>query len=175
MAGFKTGVAVGVLATAVGASFLIAKLEEQPLIMGSKSIYNGSGYAFVEGSIIGYDADSRHNPMNNMISLRCDRALMECDVSSVNQLSSGQISSIDTETIRVTKWTDVEIVATSLELSGSFNGCFYYEIRAFFKTEEVTYLRIPNPRRDVKRCKELFAADGKVSTWRIGQSTEYRP
>lgn len=167
MAGFKTGFAVGALCVAAGASWLIWKLESQPIMFPGKSIYSGGGSVRVVGSVVGTEKREDDRPANNVFQMTCYKPDMNCKVLFADEIIHNFVGQIESETLTVRKWDEQEMVADSLELASVFQGCNYYEVRVLLKSEEAIYNRIPNPNADKARCAKMFKTNKAFRQWRI--------
>lgn len=168
MAGFKTGLALGVVATAAGALFMMERIASQPVLFPPKSTFFTEDYISVVGSLVGDQVREAERPVHNMVEMICRRETMSCTFLTINEIDPGLIGRPDTDDLTIRKWSEKEMVADSLIEGLPSPPCYYYEVRAVFGTEDVLYTRIPHPKRNQADCKELFAADNKVTQWRIG-------
>ena len=174
MAGFKTGVAVGALLIGAPAVWLIKKLDDMPIMFPLKHVFVNGDYLSVSGSIVGDEPDPKQRPINNMAQMVCHKEQGSCQFLNANQTGGNSVGTIFEETLYVRKWDANEMVADSLDLSSAFNGCMYYEIRVIFKTEDVIYTRLPNPKAEKDRCVEIVGKTKQFRSWRIDNGEAYR-
>lgn len=167
MAGFKTGFAVGAVVVAAGATWLIWKLEHQPIMFPGKSIYSGSGMVSVVGSVVGTEKREDDRPANNGFQMTCYKPDRNCKVLFADEINHNYVGQIESETLTVRKWDEQELVADSLDLASAFQGCNYYEVRVLLKSEDAIYNRIPNPKADKARCAQMFKSSKPFRQWRI--------
>lgn len=178
MAGFKTGLALGVLATGGAALWVLHKVDNQPIRFPTKSVYVSEDYISVTGSIVGDEARETQRPINNMAQMSCWADEMNCTFLSVNEISPRLVGIPDTDTLAIRRWTDREMLADSLIETGPMGPCAYYEIRVIFESEDITYTRLPNPQADQERCREFFGGSPVLKQWRIDDgkgSYDYQP
>ena len=168
MAGFKSGALVGALLIGAPAVWLIAKLENQPVMFGRAYVGVQPDYVRVTGSVIGDDKFEKDRPVNNGMVMTCWRPDKTCHYLQMNELGAHNVGEPVDETLYVRKWDGSELVADSLDLSSEFNGCAYYEIRILLKSQQATYNRLPNPKAVKARCDSLFPGSQPIRQWRIG-------
>lgn len=168
MAGFKTGLALGVVATAAGALFMMDRIASQPVMFPPKSTYFTDDYISIVGSLVGDQAQEAERPVHNMVEMICHRETMSCTFVTINEIEPGLIGRPHTDSLTIRQWTAREVIADSLIEELPRSPCYYYEVRAVFDSEDVLYTRIPHPKRNQADCNELFAAENKVTQWRIG-------
>ncbi|QIG53907.1 hypothetical protein G6N82_06835 [Altererythrobacter sp. BO-6] len=178
MAGFKTGLALGVIMTGGAALWALDKEGSEPIRFPTKSVYLASDYISVVGSIVGDEPQESERPVNNMVTMVCRAERMACDFTSINEVSPGYLGLPLTDTLAVRQWNDREMVADSLVAPGADGPCNYYEVRVIFEGEDVTYTRLPNPEADQDRCKEFYGDGKALRQWRIDDgkgSFDYEP
>ena len=160
---FWIGLALGVVGTAIAAAWFVKKVEDEPVMFPGKSVYDGGDSYHFEGSIYGTGEDA---PVNNFISAWCFQATMECEVTTIDDLSSAGfgnfVGSPFEDRIKVRSWGEREIVADSHGKDPK--QCNWYEIKIDRATEEIAYTRIPNKNPDRVTCEGLTP---KVFRWRI--------
>lgn len=168
MKGFFAGLGLGIIATAMAAGWLIKKIEDQPVMFPSKSIYDDGDTFHFEGSIYGVGENS---PVNNYISTWCYQSTMECKVLTLDEIGGGRpfVGAPFEDTIIVREWNGREIIADSQGLDP--RQCNWYELRIDRATKEIAYTRIPNENPDRSVCGEMVP---KVYRWRIDNGIAHR-
>lgn len=182
MAGFKTGLALGALATGAVALWALEKVDAEPIRFPTKSVNVTDGYIAVVGSIVGDEPAEAERPVNNMVEMFCRADEMSCTFLSVNEIAPRLVGLPSTDTLAIRRWTDREMVADSLVETGPMGPCAYYEVRVIFESQDVTYTRLPNAQADQERCREFFdeflGGGPALKQWRIDDgkgSYDYQP
>lgn len=168
MAGFKSGILLGALLIGVPAGWLTHRLANQPIMFNSSYVGVEPGYVRVTGSVIGSEKRETDRPTNNGVILTCMKPKPTCTYVTTEELGPNHIGEPSEELLTIRKWDDKELIADSLDLSSAFQGCNYYEIRVLLVEKQATYTRLPNPKADKARCKQMFQDSEQLRQWRIG-------
>jgi hypothetical protein len=137
--------------------------ESENMIFGIKVFYDsaetatGDGFVTIKGTLTGDGVDYK----NNSINVACYKDRGECLVSSIEQISSNQLSSLNGPSIYpITKWDAYEVIATG---SSNAEDCRKVTINLERKTQTAVWVEEPiNQSRAA--CKD---ADTKIYKWTI--------
>jgi hypothetical protein len=135
----------------------------EDMIFGIKGFYDsaetaiGDGFVTIKGTLAGDGVGYK----NNSINVACHKDRGECLVSSIEQISSNQLSSLNGPSIYpITKWDAYEVIATG---SGDAMDCRKVTINLERKTQTAAWVEEPiNQSRAA--CKD---ADTKIYKWTI--------
>jgi hypothetical protein len=137
--------------------------ESEDMIFGIKAFFDsaetatGEGFVTIKGTLAGDGVGYK----NNSISVACYKDRGQCLVSSIEQISSDQLSSLNGPSIYpITKWDAYEVIATG---SGDAVDCRKVTINLERKTQ--TAKRVEEPINQSRAaCKD---ADTKIYKWTI--------
>jgi len=140
-----------------------AKYNSQNFPFGIKVFYDsvetatGDGFVTIKGTLTGDGVSYK----KKFINVACYRDRGECLVSSIEQIGSNQLSSLNGPSIYpITKWDAYEVIATG---SGDTVDCRKVTINLERKTQTAVWVEQPiNQSRAA--CKD---ADTKIYNWTI--------
>jgi hypothetical protein len=162
--GFVAGTAVSAL---VGGWAVVQSLkagEDWTLPPRSFRAYgdvaNGAGRVLFTGSIGGPEATAKPY---NIFQGWCDQAELTCETQSVSKIGPGQLSSIDTSTYRITKWTPDLIIAES---GDDWPVCVSIALHIRPPDKLVEYVR--SPRAGVQQSELCRSTERRTVVWTIG-------
>lgn len=160
---FVAGFLLGAFVIGTGATWLILKMENRPVMFPSKLVLKYSDGIVFEGSIYG-EGDADERPANNYIRGDCSKTASTCKLASMDEIGNGHIGAMWVETIPIRSWNENLVVADSKGLSDIKEQCNWYQIKIDIRTERITYTRYPN--EHAKPACSKFSSE-KIHRWRI--------